>query len=106
MRARLPLSGYLLEEGRKDTKILYRVLRFLLQLAARLPLPLAHALGSALGWAVYGISPTYRRRLRANLSQAGYLDAATRGEAIAAAGKLIAEAPALWFRPRGEVAAL
>jgi len=52
------------------------------------------------------MSPTYRRNLRANLAQAGYTDARTRREAIAAAGQMIAELPALWFRPQQEVAAL
>jgi len=62
--------------------------------------------GTVLGWAVYGISPTYRRHLRENLAQAGYADARTRREAIAAAGQMVAELPALWFRPQHEVAAL
>jgi KDO2-lipid IV(A) lauroyltransferase len=62
--------------------------------------------GTLLGWLVYGISPTYRRHLRENLAQAGYTDARTRREAIAAAGRLVAEIPALWFRPQREVAAL
>jgi KDO2-lipid IV(A) lauroyltransferase len=62
--------------------------------------------GTVLGWAVYGISPTYRRHLRENLAQAGYSDARTRRETIAAAGQMVAELPALWFRPQHEVAAL
>jgi len=78
----------------------------LLRFAGKLPLPLLHALGSALGWAIYGISPTYRRNLRANLQQAGYSDARTRREAIGAAGKMLTELPALWFRPHAEVAAM
>jgi len=78
----------------------------LLRLVGKLPLPLLHALGSVLGWATYGMSPTYRRNLRANLRQAGYTDARVRREAIAAAGKMLCELPALWFRPQSEVAAL
>jgi Kdo2-lipid IVA lauroyltransferase/acyltransferase len=78
----------------------------LLRLVGKLPLPLLHALGSVLGWATYGISPTYRRNLRANLRQAGYTDARVRREAIAAAGKMLFEMPAIWFRPQDEVAAL
>jgi len=78
----------------------------LLRLAGKLPLPLLHALGSVLGWLIYGISPTYRRNLRANLRQAGYTDARVRREAIAAAGKMLFEMPAIWFRPQDEVAAL
>ena len=92
-------------EGRKDTKIL-SFPSVLLRLVGKLPLPLLHALGSVLGWAIYGISPTYRRNLRANLRQAGYTDARIRRQAIAAAGEMLAELPALWFRPHAEVAAL
>ena len=78
----------------------------LLRLAGKLPLRLLHALGSVLGWATYGMSPTYRRNLRANLRQAGYTDARVRREAIAAAGKMLCELPLLWFRPYAEVVAL
>jgi KDO2-lipid IV(A) lauroyltransferase len=80
--------------------------RFLMSLVARLPLPLLHALGAMLGWAIYGLSPTYRRHLRENLEAAGYRDAATRRAAIAGAGRMVAELPAVWLRPRAEVAAL
>jgi Kdo2-lipid IVA lauroyltransferase/acyltransferase len=85
---------------------LHRVLRFFLVSCARLPLAALHCVGSVLGWAIYGISPNYRRQLLANLAQAGYRDAGTRREAIAAAGKMLAEVPALWFRPQEEVARL
>lgn len=78
----------------------------LLRLIARLPLPLLHAVGTALGWAIYGISPTYRRNLRRNLLQAGYADARVRREAIASAGRMLTELPAIWFRPHAEVTAL
>jgi KDO2-lipid IV(A) lauroyltransferase len=85
---------------------LYRFPRFVLRLAARLPLSLLHRLGSVLGWAVYGMSPTYRRHLRENLAQAGYAQARVRREAIASAGRMVAELPALWFRPNESVVAL
>ena len=78
----------------------------LLRSIGKLPLPVLHALGTVLGWVMYGTSPTYRRNLRANLAQAGYADARTRREAIAAAGKMVAELPAIWFRPHAGVAAL
>ena len=62
--------------------------RFLMSLAARFPLAILHALGALLGWAIYGLSPTYRRHLRENLEAAGYADdAATRRAAIAGAGR-------------------
>jgi len=75
-------------------------------LLARMPLGLAHALGSVLGWMIYGLSPTWRTRLKANLAQAGYTDAATRRAALREAGKLVLEAPKLWLRPREEIMAL
>lgn len=77
-----------------------------MRLAARLPMPLLHALGALLGWTMYALSPRYRRHLRGNLEAAGYRDAATRRAAIAEAGKMITEVPALWLRPHAEVAAL
>ena len=78
----------------------------MMQLLARLPLRVLHALGSILGWAIYGMSPTYRRHLRENLALAGYRDARLRRAAIAAAGKMLLEAPRVWLRPRAESLAL
>ena len=80
--------------------------RFLMSLAARFPLRILHQLGALLGWAAYGLSPTYRRHLRENLAAAGYTDAATRRAAIAGAGRMVAEMPAVWLRPRAETAVL
>ncbi|HEX9431177.1 MAG TPA: lysophospholipid acyltransferase family protein, partial [Burkholderiales bacterium] len=81
--------------------------RFLMGLAARFPLAVLHVLGALLGWAMYGLSPTYRRHLRENLEAAGYgEDAATRHAAIAGAGRMLAELPAVWLRPAAEVTAL
>ena len=81
-----------------------------LRLIARLPLSFLHALGSVLGWTIYGMSPTYRRHLRENLECAGYgkeTDCARiRRGAIASAGKMLMELPAIWFRPHDEVVRL
>jgi len=93
-------------EGRKDTKNLHRFPRILLRLIAGLPLSLLHRLGTVLGWAMYGISPTYRRHLRENLEHAGYREASIRRGAIAHAGQMLAETPAMWLRPQERVAAL
>lgn len=75
----------------------------LLRCCAALPLGVLHRLGALLGWTMYCASPAYRRHLRSNLLQAGYTDAATRRAAIASAGKMLAELPALWLRPKPEV---
>ena len=80
--------------------------RFLMGLAAPLPLAILHAVGAILGWAMYGLSPTYRRHLRGNLEAAGYRDAVTRHAAVASAGRLLAELPAMWLRPATEVTGL
>jgi Kdo2-lipid IVA lauroyltransferase/acyltransferase len=90
---------------------LHRLPTIALRLIARLPLRVLHALGSVLGWAMYGTSPTYRRHLRENLAQAGLplsrKDASRlRRAAIAAAGRMLAELPAIWFRPREKVVSL
>ena len=85
---------------------MHRFPRILLRLIAGLPLSLLHRLGSVLGWAMYGISPTYRRHLRENLEQAGYRDARVRRAAIAHAGQMLAETPAMWLRPHEQVSAL
>jgi KDO2-lipid IV(A) lauroyltransferase len=47
-----------------------------------------------MGWLVYGLSPSYRKRLRANLAQAGY-DAYWRA-AVAEAGKAAIELAFVW----------
>ncbi len=60
-----------------------------------------HALGALLGWLTYAASPSYRRRLRANAALAG-LTAAQRRAAVAEAGRLVAELPRLWLRPRSQ----
>src|SRR5258706_14952902 len=84
----------------------YQMSRFLMNLAARFPLVMLHALGALLGWAMYGLSPTYRRHLRENLEAAGFRDVTTRRAAIAGAGKLLTELPAVWLRPAAEGIAL
>jgi Kdo2-lipid IVA lauroyltransferase/acyltransferase len=68
----------------------------LFRLLARLPLAVLHALGAAMGWLAFLLSPTYRRRFLGNAAQAGYGLGAVRG-AIGQAGKMAGEAPRLWF---------
>lgn len=73
---------------------------FLLRLFARLPLELLHALGWAAGWAVYGLSPRYRARMRENLAASGLNGPGVLAQAVAEAGKSVLELPAIWFRPQ------
>ncbi len=51
-------------------------------------------MGAALGWLVYLSSPSYRRRMRDNMAQAGYSQHLS--AAIAEAGKSIVELPFIW----------
>ena len=66
---------------------------------SRWPLGVLYPLGSALGWLAYGLSPSYRRRLKAHAAQAG-LGLWQRWQAVGHAGKMVAELPRLWGRPR------
>jgi KDO2-lipid IV(A) lauroyltransferase len=75
----------------------------LLRAVARLPLPLLHLAGGLLGWTLYLASPRYRRHLAENLAQAGYADGAMRRAAIASAGRMLVELPAVWLRTREEL---
>jgi len=65
---------------------------------SRWPLWLLHALGGALGWLSYALSPTYRRRFRANAALAGVANRSSRA-AISESGRLLTELPYLWMRP-------
>jgi KDO2-lipid IV(A) lauroyltransferase len=77
------------------------MLVFLFRFLSVFPLPVLHALGAALGWLVYLISPSYRRRLRSNLELAGY--GAHLRSAVAESGKAIVELPFVWCAPQERV---
>ena len=66
----------------------------LFRLLSTLPLSVLHALGAALGWFVYAMSPSYRRRLKGNIGAAGF--GSELGAAIRESGKNIAELPFIW----------
>jgi KDO2-lipid IV(A) lauroyltransferase len=70
------------------------MLVFLFRVLSILPLPILHAAGAALGWLVYLSSPSYRRRMRDNMRQAGY--GRHLAGAVAEAGKSIVELPFIW----------
>jgi len=78
----------------------------MLRLVARLPLPLLHALGAALGWIVYLCAPRYRSYLKRNMDSAGLGSFKLRRAAALEAGKGVLETPALWLRPLTQVADL
>lgn len=58
------------------------------------PLPVLHAIGTALGWLVYLFSGSYRRRLQENIARAGF--SADLKAAVSEAGKNITELPFIW----------
>jgi KDO2-lipid IV(A) lauroyltransferase len=73
---------------------------FLFRLFARLPLAWLHRLGGWGGWLAYVCSPSYRRRLRANLTQAmGAPSRVLLHRAIAEAGRQALEVCWIWLRP-------
>jgi KDO2-lipid IV(A) lauroyltransferase len=73
------------------------VLRWL----SRWPLWLLHAIGAPLGWLVWALSPSYRRRLRANADVAGVSGAARR-RSVSEAGRMVTELPWLLLRAEDE----
>lgn len=79
------------------------MLLLLFRLLSALPLPVLHACGVLLGFVVYWASPTYRRRLSENLARAGY--GGQLRQAIAEAGKSIAELPFVWCAQQERVTA-
>ena len=73
------------------------MLSFLRWLSRR-PLWHLHAVGAAIGWLAYALSPNYRNRFAANAALAGVAASASR-RAIGEAGRLLVELPYLWLRP-------
>ncbi len=80
----------------------------LMRCCARMPLAGLHFFGAGLGWLVYGLSPTYRRRLRENLLASGLCTDETSYRrtlraAVAEAGKSITELCRVWFGRDDEI---
>jgi KDO2-lipid IV(A) lauroyltransferase len=65
---------------------------------SRQSLGFLHTLGAGVGWLGYLLSPTYRRRFRDHVRQAGVDKTAARA-AVAEAGRMVTELPFLWLRP-------
>ncbi|MCB1886212.1 MAG: lysophospholipid acyltransferase family protein [Rhodocyclaceae bacterium] len=79
----------------------------LFRLLSRLPLGALHRLGWLAGWVTYAASPTYRRRLRANLEQAlgAPLPAGALADAVVGAGRQALELPWIWLHDNDAVVA-
>ena len=84
---------------------------FLFKLLARLPLPLLHALGIAVGWLIYWAPGRHSGRMRNNLFDSGLC---TPGrdckrllrQTIGESGKAIVELLPVWLRPYDKVVKL
>jgi KDO2-lipid IV(A) lauroyltransferase len=75
----------------------------LFRLLSKLPLPALHALGATLGWLVYLASPSYRHRLKDNITRAGFRQHLS--SAIREAGKNVLELPFIWCAAQERVVA-
>ncbi len=87
------------------------MLLVLLRWCARIPLAGLHFFGAALGWLVYGLSPTYRRRCRENLYASGVCAdrqtcRQTLRAVVAETGKSVTELCKVWFGRDAEIARL
>lgn len=71
---------------------------FLLRLVAYCPLWFLHGLGVLLGWLTYGLSRTYRTRLKKNLCDIAGYDQSILRQAIGELGKATVELCAVWLR--------
>jgi len=76
-----------------------------------MPLAGLHFFGAGLGWLVYGLSPTWRRRCRGNLEASGVCGDArafrlTLRAVVAESGKSITELCKVWFGRDDEIARL
>ena len=78
-----------------------RTMTALFRLLARMPLPWLQTLGVGLGWLVWWVSPSYRRRFLQNTQAAGLPWEQVR-PAVAATGMMLAELPWLWMRPASQ----
>jgi len=84
------------------------VMMLLLKLLARLPLPVLHGLGIALGWLIYWAPGRHSARLRSNVFDSGLCAPGADcrrllRRAIGESGKAVVELIAVWLRPYDDV---
>lgn len=75
-----------------------RFIFLLFRVLSRFPLPVMQGIGVGLGWLVWLLSPTYRRRIQEHASAAGFTPAQYHGS-VSAMGAMFGELPWLWMRP-------
>ncbi|HYB51651.1 MAG TPA: lysophospholipid acyltransferase family protein [Burkholderiaceae bacterium] len=81
------------------------MIRLVFAVLSRLPLRALHAIGGALGWVVYGVSPTYRARLRANVPSTLPQREQVLRRAVAEGGKQMLELAWVWTRSGQQIRA-
>jgi len=81
------------------------VIRLVYAVLSRLPLRALHAIGGALGWVVFGVSPTYRARLRANVPSTLPQREQVLRRAVAEGGKQMLELAWVWTRSGQQIRA-
>lgn len=84
-------------------KLSVRLVRGLMRLWSRLPLPLVQAIGGGIGWVLATVPNRERRIAEANIEacfpgKSGKEQRALRKQSLVSSGKLFAEIPAAWFR--------
>src|SRR5699024_4594252 len=72
----------------------------LFKLLAKLPLPLLHGTGRAIGQLVYLFPGRYRLRLTRNARQAGYFSKRFARQASGETGAMTLETPKVWLQPK------
>ena len=81
------------------------MIRLVYAVLSRLPLRALHAIGGALGWVVFGVSPTYRARLRANVPSTLPQREQVLRRAVAEGGKQMLELAWVWTRSGQQIRA-
>lgn len=78
-------------------------MHWVMRLLAKLPLWFLQVVGAAIGECAFWLSPTYRRRTRANLRAAGYEDRRLFSRVGRNAGRQAMESIWVWYRPVEDV---
>jgi Kdo2-lipid IVA lauroyltransferase/acyltransferase len=86
----------------------YRLVVFLMDVLARLPMRWFHRAGNVFGWLMYLFSPPDRKRIKESLHAANVFSTEAEyrkllKEAIGETGKTGAEWMKVWFAPQGEI---
>ncbi|MGE5215853.1 MAG: lysophospholipid acyltransferase family protein [Chloroflexota bacterium] len=92
----------------KTHHFIHRLLVFIMDALARLPMRWFHAVGNIFGWLMWIFSPPDRKRIQESLHAAGVFSTEAKyrrllKEAIGETGKTAAEWLKVWFAPQAEI---